>query len=174
MDSVFIDGYNYSNLYQEVVTKEKVEEMLQDYDKERLFGDDILTELLKDKIEEKAEKLKKEEEEREIQHCRDEIDSFISKIKKVIFSDNKTIILWDDGVKTIVSCQDGEVFDREKGVALCIIKYMFGNIGYYNEIFKALNLNEKKDVINLNVNTKTSEKRNMKALKSFIEFLLLH
>lgn len=58
-------------------------------------------------------------------------------IKKVIFNDPATIIYWEDGTKTVVKAQDGEVFDEEKGFAMAVLKKMLGNEGnYYNEIRK--------------------------------------
>ena len=56
-------------------------------------------------------------------------------IKKVIFNDPATIVLWSNGEKTIVKCRDGETFDPEKGLAMAIVKYVYGNKGnYYNAI----------------------------------------
>lgn len=56
-------------------------------------------------------------------------------IKKVIFHDPATIIFWEDGTKTIVKCQEGDIFDPEKGVAMAIAKKALGNKGnYYNKI----------------------------------------
>ena len=58
-------------------------------------------------------------------------------IKKVIFNDPATIILWSDGSKTVVKCQDGDTFDPEKGLAMAFVKKIFGNNGsYYNQIKK--------------------------------------
>ena len=58
------------------------------------------------------------------------------RIKKVIFNDPATIILWRDGTKTVVKTQNGEKYDPEKGMAMAISKKCFGNAwGYYN-IFK--------------------------------------
>lgn len=48
-------------------------------------------------------------------------------IKKVIFSGPCTIILWCDGTKTIVKCGPDDEFDKEKGIAMCILKKMFGS-----------------------------------------------
>lgn len=45
----------------------------------------------------------------------------IPEIKKVIFQKTHTIVLWEDGDKTIVNCYD-EVFDEEKGLAMAIVK----------------------------------------------------
>ena len=56
-------------------------------------------------------------------------------IKKVIFSDPCTIVIWNDGTKTIVRCTD-EKFDKEKGLAMCIAKKSLGNKGKYYDVFK--------------------------------------
>ena len=56
-------------------------------------------------------------------------------IKRVIFSDLYTIVIWNDGTKTIVKCMD-EKFDKEKGLAMCIAKKSLGNKGKYYDVFK--------------------------------------
>lgn len=56
--------------------------------------------------------------------------------KKVIFNKPATIIIWEDGTKTIVKCKEGEAFDPEKGIALCFMKRALGNKGSYNDILK--------------------------------------
>ena len=60
----------------------------------------------------------------------------ISPIKKVIFNDPATIVLWNDGTKTVVKCQEGDTYDKEKGLALCIAKKALGNKGNFNNEFK--------------------------------------
>ena len=58
-------------------------------------------------------------------------------IKNVIFNNPATIVLWTDGTKTVVKCQNDEIFDPEKGLAMAIAKKAFGNKGNYcNEIKK--------------------------------------
>jgi hypothetical protein len=57
-------------------------------------------------------------------------------IKEVIFNDPYTIINWKSGTKTIVKAQDGDEFNKEKGLLLAIVKYLNGNGGNYNEIIK--------------------------------------
>jgi hypothetical protein len=47
--------------------------------------------------------------------------------KKIIFSGPCTIILWNDGSKTIARVSDGEDFDPEKGVAVCFMKKIMGH-----------------------------------------------
>lgn len=58
------------------------------------------------------------------------------KIKKVVFNDPATIVYWEDNSKTVVKCQDGEVFDKEKGLAMCFVKKILGNKGNYYETIK--------------------------------------
>ena len=57
-------------------------------------------------------------------------------IKKVIFNNPATIVLWEDGTKTVVKKQKGERWDKEKGLAMAIVKKMHGNKSNYNDIFK--------------------------------------
>ena len=60
----------------------------------------------------------------------------IPDIEKVIFNDPATIVIWSNGDKTVVRCQPGDTFDKEKGIALAVTKYVFGNKSKYNEIIK--------------------------------------
>lgn len=57
-------------------------------------------------------------------------------IKKVIFNNPATIVLWSDGTKTVVKCQEGDIYDPEKGLAMAISKKALGNKGNFNEVFK--------------------------------------
>ena len=56
-------------------------------------------------------------------------------IVKVIFNNPATIVIWEDGSKTVVKC-DCESFDPEKGLAMAIAKKALGNRGNYYETFK--------------------------------------
>ena len=47
-------------------------------------------------------------------------------IKKVIFNDPATIVIWDDGTKTVVKCCEGDEFDPEKGLAMAVSKKALG------------------------------------------------
>lgn len=60
----------------------------------------------------------------------------IPSIKKVIFNKPATIVFWEDGSKTVVKCQDGDIYDPEKGLAMAISKKALGNQGNYCEVFK--------------------------------------
>lgn len=56
-------------------------------------------------------------------------------IKNVIFNDPATIVMWTDGTKTVVKCQDDDVFDSEKGLAMAISKKALGNKREYYHTF---------------------------------------
>ena len=58
------------------------------------------------------------------------------KIRDVIFSDPATVVFWDDNTKTVVKTRGGEKYDKEKGLAMAIIKKITGNTGSYYNIFK--------------------------------------
>ena len=64
------------------------------------------------------------------------LKGFASAIKKVIFNDPATIVLWNDGTKTVVKCQEGDEYSKEKGLALCIAKKHLGNKSNFNNEFK--------------------------------------
>ena len=77
-------------------------------------------------------------------------------IFKVIFNDPCTIVLWSDKTKTIVRCQEGDVFDPEKGLAMAIVKKMNGNTGKYCDIFKKWVPEEKEEPVVIEIKAKTS------------------
>jgi hypothetical protein len=68
-------------------------------------------------------------------------------VNKVIFNDPATIVLWSDGTKTVVKCQEGDVFDPEKGLAMAISKKALGNKGNFNEVFKKWLPDEEKSAV---------------------------
>lgn len=57
-------------------------------------------------------------------------------IQDVIYNPPATIVKWKDGTKTVVKCNEGDEYDWEKGLALCVMKKIYGNTGKYNNIFK--------------------------------------
>ena len=66
----------------------------------------------------------------------EEKEQVSNKIKDVKFNDPATIVFWEDDTKTVVKAQDGEKFDKEKGLAMAIIKKSQDNSSKYYEIFK--------------------------------------
>lgn len=73
-------------------------------------------------------------------------------IKKVIFNDPATIVFWNDGTKTVVKCQEGDIFDPEKGLAMAISKRALGDKGNFNDVFKKW-VPEKDDFETMKMNT---------------------
>lgn len=57
-------------------------------------------------------------------------------ITRVIFNDPATVVFWHDGTKTVVKCQDGDTFDEETGLLMCIAKKVYGNTGTFNDVLK--------------------------------------
>lgn len=64
-------------------------------------------------------------------------------IRKVIFNDPATIVLWSDGSKTVVKCSPEDSYDMEKGLAMAIVKKMAGNDNRFHKVFKPVHQEEK-------------------------------
>lgn len=73
-------------------------------------------------------------------------------IENVIFNDPATIVIWGDGSKTVVKCQDGDEFDKEKGLAMAISKKVLGNKSNFNNTFKHF-IGEDEEAFNIGINT---------------------
>lgn len=60
------------------------------------------------------------------------------RIKNVWFNEEKgtTCVEWDDGIKTLVTCQPGDTFNKEFGIALCYMKRLMKNRSCYNETLR--------------------------------------
>lgn len=58
-------------------------------------------------------------------------------IKKVIFNNPATIILWNDGTRTVVKCNERDTYDPEKGFAMAISEKVLGSYtGFKREMAK--------------------------------------
>ena len=49
------------------------------------------------------------------------------KVEKVIFNNPATIIFWSDNTKTVVKCDNDDIFDPETGFYIACAKKLFGN-----------------------------------------------
>ena len=47
--------------------------------------------------------------------------------RKAIFNPPATIVLWKDGTKTVVKCDERDTYDKRTGLALCFMKKALGN-----------------------------------------------
>lgn len=48
-------------------------------------------------------------------------------IKKIMYKPPATIVFWNDDTKTVAVCEKGDVYNRELGFALCVLKKKYGN-----------------------------------------------
>lgn len=49
------------------------------------------------------------------------------KVKRVIYSNPATIVLWQDGTKSVVKCMDGQPYDEYSGFCSAVVKKVFGS-----------------------------------------------
>lgn len=71
-----------------------------------------------------------------IQMKKEQHDWYGENIKQVIYADPATIVLWQDGTKTVVKVQDGDTYDPLIGFLLAVCKRCFGNGGAYNNVLR--------------------------------------
>lgn len=57
-------------------------------------------------------------------------------IRNIYVNDPVTVVLWEDGTKTIVKRDGRDAYDPEKALAMAIAKKALGNKGNYYNIFK--------------------------------------
>lgn len=51
-------------------------------------------------------------------------------IDRVIFNDPATIIIWNDGSKTVVKRSEDDIWDPEKGFCMAVIKKLYGHTSF--------------------------------------------
>ena len=54
--------------------------------------------------------------------------------EKVIFNDPATIVFWKDGTKTVVKCMEGDTYNPEVGLAMCVCKKLYDS--KYHKFFR--------------------------------------
>lgn len=48
-------------------------------------------------------------------------------IKKIMYKPPATIVFWNDGTKTVSVCEKGDIYNKELGFALCVLKKKYDN-----------------------------------------------
>lgn len=48
-------------------------------------------------------------------------------IKKIMYKPPATIVFWNDGTKTVSVCEEGDVYNKELGFVLCVLKKKYDN-----------------------------------------------
>lgn len=59
------------------------------------------------------------------------------KARRVVFNPPATVVIWEDGTKTVVKCDKDDKYNVMTGIALCYMKKALGNTS--RELNKALN-----------------------------------
>lgn len=67
-------------------------------------------------------------------HIRRSRQTGLPQIKKVIYSGPKTIILWADNTKTIVSCGEADSYDYYSGFCAAVVKKLFGSTTHAKKV----------------------------------------
>lgn len=77
---------------------------------------------------------------------KEDIDKqFKAAVKKVIFNGDATIVIWDDGSKTVVKRRKGERKDKEKAIMYCILEKQLGETFAKKMIDRFIEEGEKND-----------------------------
>ena len=79
------------------------------------------------------EKLEQDETLKAIQERNKDLRGRIVDVK---FNGNRTIVFFRDGTKTIVACQEGDTFDKEKGLAMACMKRLFKDTNVFNDVLR--------------------------------------
>ena len=96
---------------------------------------DITPSLVKSFYEAK-EAMERAEEESKLLQAQLQNKHLRAMVKKVIFSGDRTIIMWNDGTKTVTQCHEFDVYDKEKGVLACMAKKLYENTNLFNEVIQ--------------------------------------
>lgn len=62
------------------------------------------------------------------------LEHLIPSIAKLIYNDPATIIIFDDGTKSVVKCQEGDLYSKERGFVFALLKRIYGP--EYNDIMR--------------------------------------
>ena len=58
--------------------------------------------------------------------------------KKIIFNGRTTIVLWNDGTKSMSTCSPNDYFDEQIGFSVCLLKKMFGKKVYGKRLYERM------------------------------------
>lgn len=85
---------------------------------------------------EAKEAMERQEEESKLLQAQLQNKRLRAMVKKVIFSGDRTIIMWNDGTKTVTQCHELDVYDKEKGILACMAKKLYENTNLFNEVIQ--------------------------------------
>ena len=55
------------------------------------------------------------------------VPSDVVKIRKVVYDNPNTVVVWDDDTVTKCKCSDQDTYDGEKGFLICVLKKLCGS-----------------------------------------------
>jgi hypothetical protein len=82
------------------------------------------------------ERMEREAKEAELRKIQVQNMRLRAMVKQVIFSGDRTIIMWNDGTKTVTQCHELDVYDKEKGILACMAKKLYENTNLFNEVIQ--------------------------------------
>lgn len=77
--------------------------------------------------------------------------------KKIIYSGGRTIVMWDDGTKTIVKCADDQEFDEYSGFVAAFAKKVFGSTSGIKKMINRLRAPEPNKPAKNKLNSDTTD-----------------
>ena len=54
----------------------------------------------------------------------------VPEVRQIIYNDPATIVYWKDGSKTVVKCTENDTYSPTTGLALCVMKKVYGDQRY--------------------------------------------
>lgn len=81
-------------------------------------------------------RMEKEAKEKELREKQVKNKRLRRMVKKVVLNDPYTIIIWNDGTKTVTKCHKLDSYDPEKGILACMAKKLYENTNLFNEIIQ--------------------------------------
>ena len=58
--------------------------------------------------------------------------------KQIIYSGNRTIVMWEDGTKTVVKCAKGQEYDEYSGFVAALAKKIFGTTNHVKKVIDSI------------------------------------
>ena len=112
------------------------------------------------------ERMEREVKEAELRKSQMQNKRLRAMVKKVIFSGDRTIIMWNDGTKTVTKCHNLDTYDPEKGILACMAKKLYENTNLFNEIIQEyVDFDFEKDTYDLAAHARQAYRIETKKLK---------
>lgn len=64
-------------------------------------------------------------------------------IKKVLYNNPVTVVFWSDGTKTLCKCSKEDIYSKETGLSICVLKKLIGSSNTRKLFYEWLPENDK-------------------------------